>query len=159
MDTLASAYASLGSGHLLLTPTALWMALCVWSCLEVGFYLLVTRVIHPRLEPHRQAPMGPLPPRETLTRLVDTLERLKEVHKTKQSKAKQSKACMHVGGWVGGCRVDSSGLGSEPERRRYPLGRAGPFTTFITTPQPHLHLLVGVPTRALLVGLVPGRAF
>lgn len=70
---------SIGSTHLLLTPTALWAAVCVWSCLEVAFYFLLTRVIHPRLEPPRDAPQGPLAPRECLARLVDTLERLKGV--------------------------------------------------------------------------------
>ncbi len=77
MGTIAS---SLGSAHsLLLTPGALWAGVCVWAGLEVAFYFLLAYVIHPRLEPPRQAPQGPLPPRECLARLVDTLERLKGV--------------------------------------------------------------------------------
>lgn len=81
-----------GSAHVLLTPTALWVALCVWSCLEVGFYFLVNHIIHPRLEPPRQAPQGPIAPRECLARLVDALERLKGV-----------RAC--VSWWLGGVLV------------------------------------------------------
>lgn len=70
---------SMGSAHPLLTPTALWVALCVWSCVEVAFYFVLHYIIHPRLEPPREAPQGPLAPRESLARLVDALERLKGV--------------------------------------------------------------------------------
>jgi hypothetical protein len=68
---------SMGSTHPFLTPAALWAAFCVWSCVEVAFYFVLHYVIHPRLDPPREAPQGPLAPRESLMRLVDALERLK----------------------------------------------------------------------------------
>lgn len=67
------------SSHLLLTPGLLWAALCIWSGLEVCFFIYLHFIVHPRLEPPRQAPQGSLPPREILTRLIDTLDRLRGV--------------------------------------------------------------------------------
>lgn len=67
------------SSHLLLTPGLLWVALYIWSGLEVAFFIYLHFIVHPRLEPPSQAPQGSLPPREILTRLIDTLDRLKGV--------------------------------------------------------------------------------
>ncbi len=62
----------------LLDLDTLWQATLLWACLELAFYIIICRIIHPRIQCLRQAPAHPpaRPPRECLARMMDALQRL-----------------------------------------------------------------------------------
>jgi hypothetical protein len=51
-----------------------------WLCLELAFYLVVKYILYPRLNRLRRPPRNPATPRTSMLRVLDTVERLKEVY-------------------------------------------------------------------------------
>jgi hypothetical protein len=83
-------------------------AFALWLALEVIFYVLVYRVIHPRVEPLRKAPPNPHPPAECLGRLLDCLRRLEGVYSPEE----------FWSGWFKGADASSIGRDNVKVSRR-----------------------------------------